>query len=351
MLSICTTIKNRSNVEAGPHKLKLFPNCVRSLVDAVGDNLDCELVVADWGSNDLPLSQWLHVEASPLPVTIVSLEGTFSRGHGLNQAAKASHGEILFFLDVDMLVTASVIKAGLHFVNEGKAFFPIVFSFNDPKHTNGQWRRSGYGICMMSRSTFDRTNGWPEFKSWGQEDKLFFRKVGSLQDVVRQEQRGLEHQWHPNEVAWKNRYGEPTPRDESDPDEVVQRAKELELDRIETSKHDLARVIPQGSRIVLVDEGRFGVDPLARLTTIPFLERDGKYFGTPSNDEIAITECERMRRQGASFIAFTWISFWWLYFYSDFCRYLKSSFPVLLENERLLVFDLRSAISEHLNEN
>jgi hypothetical protein len=38
-----------------------------------------------------------------------------------------------------------------------------------------------------------------------------------------------------------------------------------------------------------------------------------------------------------------WPAFWWLDYYSEFSRYLRARFPCSLENERLVVFDLRNS--------
>jgi hypothetical protein len=89
--------------------LLLFPNCVQSLRRAVPDGLVCELVVTDWDSNDWPLIDWLKETAAPISTTIVSAEGSFSRGKGLNMAAQAAKGDILFFFDADALLCASLI--------------------------------------------------------------------------------------------------------------------------------------------------------------------------------------------------------------------------------------------------
>lgn len=47
-----------------------------------------------------------------------------------------------------------------------------------------------------------------------------------------------------------------------------------------------------------------------------------------------------MRREGAKFIAFAWPAFWWLDHYEKFQEYLRSQFPCILENERLVIFEL-----------
>ena len=67
-LSICVTVKNRSRVMVDGRELKLFPNCVQSIVSSVPRDLPCELVVADWQSDDWPLDDWLRAPLVPCPL-------------------------------------------------------------------------------------------------------------------------------------------------------------------------------------------------------------------------------------------------------------------------------------------
>lgn len=114
------------------------------------------------------------------------------------------------------------------------------------------------------------------------------------------------------------------------------------LYRVPTATQEIANLIPPGDKFILVDEENWGSGEYVQgRRRIPFLERDGQYWGPPPDDETAITELERLKRQGAKFIAFAWPAFWWLEHYGEFHRYLKSQFPCALENQRLVVFDLR----------
>jgi hypothetical protein len=76
---------------------------------------------------------------------------------------------------------------------------------------------------------------------------------------------------------------------------------------------------------------------------MPFIERDGQYFGPPPDDDTASSELERMRRGGASFIVFAWTAFWWLNHYARFAAHLRGTYRRVLESDRLIVFDLASA--------
>jgi hypothetical protein len=103
----------------------------------------------------------------------------------------------------------------------------------------------------------------------------------------------------------------------------------------------LAALIPQEETFIFVDQNCLGREVTAGRRTIPFLERDGRSWGAPPNDETAIRELERLRRSGASFIVFAWPAFWWLDHYTGLRDYLRSSFRCVMENEFLVAFDLR----------
>jgi hypothetical protein len=95
---------------------------------------------------------------------------------------------------------------------------------------------------------------------------------------------------------------------------------------------------PPGHRFILVDDGELGVGDRRAL---PFLERDGRYWGPPSDDATAIRELERMRRSGADFIVFIRTSFWWLDHYAGLNRHLRSLFRCEAQTDRQIIFDLR----------
>lgn len=149
MLSICITIKNHSRVKVDEHDLLLFPNCVTSIVESIDWSFPCEIVVADWESDDCSLNDWLEQTAKPISVSIINVKGEFSRGKGRNLVAIAAKGDYLFFLDADSLLCKEVINSGIQYLSEEKAFFLILFSFDDSRNQSGWWRNTGYGNCMV----------------------------------------------------------------------------------------------------------------------------------------------------------------------------------------------------------
>jgi len=105
---------------------------------------------------------------------------------------------------------------------------------------------------------------------------------------------------------------------------------------------ELRRVASGSEVVVLVDQASFGEPELDGLRVAPFPELDGRFGGYPPDDDVAIEELERARGQGARFLAVAWPAFWWLTHYARWGEHVRSRFPCLLENDRIVVFDLHS---------
>ena len=112
-------------------------------------------------------------------------------------------------------------------------------------------------------------------------------------------------------------------------------------ERSALARNRLADLILAGERLIIVDDQALG----ERLTpegreSLPFLERDGQYWGTPVDGAHAVRELERLREAGAAFIVFAWPSFWWLDFYPDLQNHLRTRYPCVLEGEQLVAYEL-----------
>jgi protein-S-isoprenylcysteine O-methyltransferase Ste14 len=124
---------------------------------------------------------------------------------------------------------------------------------------------------------------------------------------------------------------------------VTRTKEELAQQCVNQAIEEIAVLIPLGEQFILVDQDKWGTDELvAGRRRIPFLEREGQYWGPPEDDETAIRELERLRQAGAGFMVFGWPAFWWLEHYAGLQRHLRSRFRCVLENGRLVVFDLRA---------
>lgn len=98
--------------------------------------------------------------------------------------------------------------------------------------------------------------------------------------------------------------------------------------------------IPAGAKFILVDEEQ--IRNASRVErALPFLEKNGEYWGAPGDDDTAIKELERMRQADAQFLVFVPSTFWWLDYYKEFQRHLRSHYSCIRDDERLIVFDLR----------
>ncbi|PYS05433.1 MAG: hypothetical protein DMG12_07725 [Acidobacteria bacterium] len=112
--------------------------------------------------------------------------------------------------------------------------------------------------------------------------------------------------------------------------------------RLNSAVQDLSGVVPAGDSFMLVDEEQWKTGGcVAGRKRIPFMERGGRYWGKPRDDQEAIQEIERLRLAGANFMVFAWPAFWWLDHYSGMTRFLQRKFECVLKNERLVVFDIR----------
>jgi hypothetical protein len=111
-------------------------------------------------------------------------------------------------------------------------------------------------------------------------------------------------------------------------------------ERLTSFRGGLVETIPEGAKFILVDEGQTGAEFTGRQA-VPFLERDGVYWGLPPDDETAVRELERLRRDGAGFLVLAWTAFGWRDYYPRFHQYLRGNYRSLQENDSLLVFDLR----------
>jgi hypothetical protein len=112
--------------------------------------------------------------------------------------------------------------------------------------------------------------------------------------------------------------------------------------RLRRAREEITVVIPVDEKFILVDDEHLRAS-LPHLNVLPFLEKDGRYWGPPADDATAIRELERMRETGARFVVFIWSTFWWLEHYSEFARQLRERFKCVRQSEAVVVFDLASS--------
>jgi SAM-dependent methyltransferase len=117
-----------------------------------------------------------------------------------------------------------------------------------------------------------------------------------------------------------------------------------ESEELALASADLTALVPPGATVLLVDEQQLPSGWLSNYRVLPFLERDGIYWGNPADDATAIRELERLVRSGTQFLVFAWPAFWWLTYYTGLFHHLRGQYRCVLNNERLTVFDLRPSV-------
>jgi len=202
-LTICVAHKNRSRVKYGDGKyLELFPQMIDSLNHAciALGNVYIDMVITDFNSTEYPPESWIKKIAN-FPVKVIKRNqkdpNKFNRGYGLNEAAKASSGQVLFFCDTDMLLSPEILSQGIHHALRGEAFFPICWSYSNPEHSKGWWRDSGYGMVFMPKQMW-KSFKWPEYDGWGFEDNHMKDNLKKARiPIIRDKAFNFFHQWHP----------------------------------------------------------------------------------------------------------------------------------------------------------
>ena len=161
-------------------------------------------------------------------------------------------------------------------------------------------------------------------------------------DGASADHRAIEARWNlvecPSAIGFvkgRRRLAEETP-------DVQLRRRADDVAAVDLIAREIDRYVPEDDTLILVDEAQWVAgDVVGARRAFPFLEHDGQYWGAPTDDATAISEFERLRRSGASFIVFGWPAFWWLDHYQGFSSHLRSNFHCVLRNERVLIFDLR----------
>ena len=119
-----------------------------------------------------------------------------------------------------------------------------------------------------------------------------------------------------------------------------------DLRQLSLAVSEIESLIPQGSAFILVDDGALPSDGFPDRRLFPFLGC-GSAAG-PVDDRTAVEELHRLRRLGARHIVITWTAFPLLERYAGFGSYLRSHFPCLFRDERILAFGLERYSKEAL---
>jgi hypothetical protein len=212
----CTAVYNR---------WETFQALLASFARLAGhpDNTADQLCVYDWDGSGKDI-----FTNSPLGVRYAAGQttGPLNRADAGNKsvaAAQPSPGDLVFFVDCDMVLPADFSTRVRTHVKPGYAYFPICYSLyrnapmevrgdGPPYHQNGStangwWRESGRGNCGFVASDFFSIGGW-DGKRWGtrygrEDDDVYWRARNFLK-VYRERVPGFFHQWHPKPPEQQN---------------------------------------------------------------------------------------------------------------------------------------------------
>ena len=209
-LSILIPIKNRTifkvEHEGIKHELRLFEKNLESLFAICTAEDRWEILIVDFESTDVSMKTWIHMRNHPsqCSIRLISVEGGFSRGKGINIGVENSSYPTLLILDADMEIKTRAFFEDIekHVVKDGHVLFPIMYSYTNPQHTEGYKRTSSTGTYSIQRSMFHPIR---ENTSWGKEDaenyNYFEKKQKTLRTYYDKE---YIHQWNPNVLDFKN---------------------------------------------------------------------------------------------------------------------------------------------------
>jgi len=110
------------------------------------------------------------------------------------------------------------------------------------------------------------------------------------------------------------------------------------------AKKKIGKLIPVADPFILVDQDTIREQLGMGRRIIPFLESGGRFYGKPPDGGTAVRELERLRADGAKYIVFWSADFWWLDFYAELNQHLRSNYSCLVEDDSLIVFDLRGPL-------
>jgi glycosyltransferase involved in cell wall biosynthesis len=104
--------------------------------------------------------------------------------------------------------------------------------------------------------------------------------------------------------------------------------------RIDATVREIVNLVPEAASFVLLDEDQWVMgDELQGRLRIDF-----EY---PQNEDAALRELSRVHMEGATHLFISWPAFWWQDEFPGFIGHLRQSLPIVIENDRVMGFDLR----------
>lgn len=112
-------------------------------------------------------------------------------------------------------------------------------------------------------------------------------------------------------------------------------------DKLQKAVKNILSIVSKNESFILIDDDQLGVtEVFASRKVLPFLEKDGKYNGAPSDDDTAIREFKQLQTKGAKYLIIAWPSFWWLDYYINWAKFIELNYQQILKNDELIAFKI-----------
>jgi hypothetical protein len=112
---------------------------------------------------------------------------------------------------------------------------------------------------------------------------------------------------------------------------------------IERAREEILAATPVGATVILADDGMLGLELDAGRHVIPLDEPEEPGVGERLDDRAVARTMERLGHGPASFMVFAKWILGWPDEYAELHHRLRERFECVLDNDRLVVFDLRAA--------
>lgn len=206
---ILKTVKSMNpNVDYNCNIIRKPKNMLGDFIDSINiashwfdSSFEFELIVTDWGSTDIDVESFITEQIKDGFIYKWEYhkidQDKFSRGYGLNEAAKLATGDILHFTDVDIRYPNPLdFSEGLDKCESGGAYFPIVYKEQSPMGLLLYAEIAGEGISFVRKEDWEKVGGFPDYRQWGKEDNDFRVKLQNSGVDIKRNLSGIIHQWH-----------------------------------------------------------------------------------------------------------------------------------------------------------
>jgi glycosyltransferase involved in cell wall biosynthesis len=112
------------------------------------------------------------------------------------------------------------------------------------------------------------------------------------------------------------------------------------LHRLVKTLQEVDEHLPAGRPFILVDQNEWGSSYFPEQTVIPYTERAGEYWGAPEDNRTALEEFLRLHDAGAEYVVIGWPAFWWMEHYTSVSEWLEANGEAILSNDRVRIYRL-----------